>query len=418
MALNTQPYKGTRDFYPEDMRLRNWMFGVMREEVAKFGYQEYDGPILEPLDLYRSKTSDEIVNEQVYNFVDRGSREIAIRPEMTPTVSRMVAGRRQELGYPLRLFSIPNVWRYERPQKGRLREHWQLNVDIFGDANLSADHEIILLSDSIMKAFGSMPEMYEIRINSRRHLGSVLTSLGVGSEGLVDIIRLIDKKDKMSQEDFKKILLELMPVDKVDSLLEHLDAKENVPKNIQRLLEDLKDSGVESACYAPALARGFDYYTDVVFEVFDKNPDNNRSIFGGGRYDGLVGLFGVEPVPTVGFGLGDVTLEDFLRTHDLIPSLRSDIDMVAIMVGDTYKQAQSLLKGLRSKGINVSVDATDRKLDKKIKSAVKQGVKRALFIGKKELQSQKFLLRDLEKGEEITLSIDEMINLLNSFKKS
>src|SRR3990167_4696903 len=164
MALSTQPYKGARDFYPEDKRVQDYMFSVLRATVKKYGYEEYDAPILEPLDLFRAKTGEEIVNEQVYSFVDRGGREVAIRPEMTPTVSRMVAGRRQELSYPLRWFSIPNLWRYERPQRGRLREHWQLNVDIFGVSGIEADVEIIQITDAILKTYGAKPDSYKIRV--------------------------------------------------------------------------------------------------------------------------------------------------------------------------------------------------------------------------------------------------------------
>src|SRR5476651_1538448 len=155
MALSTKPYKGARDFYPEDERLQKYMFGKWREVAEIFGYEEYDAPILEPLDIYLAKTGEEIVNEQTYVFEDRGKRKVVIRPEMTPTVSRMVAGRRQELAYPLRWYSIPNLWRYERPQKGRLREHWQLNIDLFGVEGVAADHEVILVADSILKSFGA-----------------------------------------------------------------------------------------------------------------------------------------------------------------------------------------------------------------------------------------------------------------------
>src|ERR1700722_14365853 len=161
MALSTQPYKGARDFYPEDKRLQKYLFGVMRSVVERFGYEEYDAPILEPLDMYLAKTGEEIVNEQTYAFEDRGGRKVAIRPEMTPTVSRIVAAKRQELPYPLRWYSIPNLWRYERPQRGRLREHWQLNVDIFGVASSAAEQEIITLVDDTFKVFGATPDMYE-----------------------------------------------------------------------------------------------------------------------------------------------------------------------------------------------------------------------------------------------------------------
>src|SRR3990167_10838097 len=166
MALSTQPYKGARDFYPEDKRLQKYIFGKMREVAEKFGYEQYDAPILEPLELFTAKTNDEIVNEQTYSFEDRGGRKVVIRPEMTPTVSRMVAARRQELAYPLRLYSIPNLWRYERPQRGRLREHWQLNVDLFGVEGIEAEHEMLLIIDGLMKTYGAKPDSYKIRVNS------------------------------------------------------------------------------------------------------------------------------------------------------------------------------------------------------------------------------------------------------------
>src|SRR3982751_2629962 len=162
MKLPTQPYKGARDFYPENKRIQKYMFGTIRKVVESYGYQEYDAPIIEPIELYLSKTSEEIVSEQTYSFTDRGGRKVTLRPEMTPTVSRMVAGRRQELAYPLRWYSIPDLWRYERPQAGRLREHWQLNGDLFGVSGLEADHEIVLIADKILKAFGAKPENYTI----------------------------------------------------------------------------------------------------------------------------------------------------------------------------------------------------------------------------------------------------------------
>src|ERR1700712_1652139 len=168
MALSTQPYKGARDFYPEDKRLQKYLFGTLRTVAERFGYEEYEAPILEPLEIYLAKSGEEIVNEQTYSFEDRGGRKVVIRPEMTPTVSRMVAAKRQELAYPLRWYSIPNLWRYERPQAGRLREHWQLNVDLFGVSNISADHELIMVADSILKAFGASADSYVIRLSSRQ----------------------------------------------------------------------------------------------------------------------------------------------------------------------------------------------------------------------------------------------------------
>src|SRR5487761_317348 len=193
MTLSTQPYKGARDFYPEDKRLQDYLFGVMQAVVQRFGYEEYDAPILEPIELYLAKTGEEIVNEQTYTFTDRGDRQVVIRPEMTPTVSRMVAAHRQELVYPLRWYSIPNLWRYERPQRGRLREHWQLNVDIFGVEGIEAEQEVIMLADAIFQSFGAKHDMYTIKLNSRKFVNHILREyLGLDAGQALGVSRLID----------------------------------------------------------------------------------------------------------------------------------------------------------------------------------------------------------------------------------
>jgi len=413
MALPTQPYKGARDFYPEDKRIQKYMFGKIRQVVESFGYQEYDAPILEPLELYKAKSGEEIVNEQTYAFTDRGGREVTLRPEMTPSVSRMVAARRQELGYPLRLYSIPNLWRYERPQKGRLREHWQLNVDIFGVQNVEADAEIIQVADTILKALGAQPEMYQINVNSRQAMVAAMNSFGLSEAELKTAYKLVDKMPKLDKDEFDKLIADNLGADKAQKLRELLENNQP-PENVQAILDILKASGVTSAVYEPSVVRGLEYYTDIVFEVFDTNPENARAMFGGGRYDGLVGLFGVEPVPTVGFGMGDVTLQNFLETHQLIPELPNEIDASVLLIGDVYPRAQAVLAELRSKKINVAVDSTDRKLDSKIKSAAKSGVKYVIFIGEEELYGAQFKLKNLETGEEKTLSSDDVVSTLRA----
>ncbi|MBX4196936.1 histidine--tRNA ligase [Candidatus Saccharibacteria bacterium] len=412
MNLSTQPYKGARDFYPEDKRLQKYMFNKLRQVVESFGYQEYDAPLLEPLDLYTAKSSDEIVSEQTYTFEDRGGRQVVIRPEMTPTVSRMVAGRRQELAYPLRLYSIPNLWRYERPQAGRLREHWQLNVDLFGVSGISADHEVVLVADAILKSFGAQSSSYKIRINSRQHMDAKHQELELSEAQKKTVMSIIDKKDKVDTDKYEALLKEKVGEQKAVKLLKYLKDSEDMPSNIQQLMKLLTESGVDNVVYDRTLVRGFDYYTDIVFEVFDTHPDNNRSMFGGGRYDGLVGQFGVEPLPTVGFGMGDVTLQKFLETHKLLPKLKAETELTVILVGDVYDRVQPVLNKLRQTNVNVAVDSTNRKLDAQIKNAVKSGVRYALFLGEKELESNTFKLRDLEKGEEKQLSLDQIASSL------
>ena len=426
MALSTQPYKGARDFYPEDKRLQNYLFNTIRQVVERFGYEEYDAPILEPLELYLAKTGEEIVSEQTYTFTDRGDRKVAIRPEMTPTVSRMVAAKRQELPYPLRWYSIPVNWRYERPQRGRLREFWQLNVDVFGLAGLEAEHEAILVADAVMQEFGAQSSMYTIRLNSRRLMDEIFDEyLKVTRQQAHGLSKLIDRMLKMEKtvfaagvkelvgdEEKSQKLLDLLKAQTIDELPGAVKAHVSV-KQLVQLQKLLAESGIENTVFDITLMRGFDYYTDIVFEVFDNNPDNNRSMFGGGRYDGLVGLFGVEPVPTVGFAMGDVTLQNFLESRDLVPALRSQTDLYVILVGDVYEQAQPVIRQLREKSLRVAVDATARKPEKQIKTADKKGIENVLFVGEKELLDQSYTLKNLTSGKSQNLSLAEVAEQLS-----
>lgn len=434
MALSTQPYKGARDFYPEEKRLQKYIFSKMRSVCEQYGYQEYDAPILEPTELYASKTSDEIVNEQTYTFTDRGNRSVTIRTEMTPSVSRMVAGRRQELSYPTRWYSIPNLWRYERPQRGRLREFWQLNVDVFGLSEITAEHEIIVVADQIMKSFGAKSDMYSIKISSRGLVDYFLSDVLALDETQVNtMIRLIDRMHKMDYAEFSaqvdalfsplqrdknepEQLLEFLKVENIQQLSDILRAHESVHK-MRQLFDLLEASGVSNAVFDPTLMRGFDYYTDVVFEVFDIHPDNNRSMFGGGRYDGLVGLFGVEPVPTVGFGMGDVTLENFLETHSLMPTLHSETDVYVVLIGDVYEKAQKPIAELREMGLNVAVDSSGRKTDKQLKSAIKNDVHYVLFIGEKEIENEQYPIKNLHSGIEEKHGLHRIVSIIKDYRK-
>lgn len=413
MALSTQPVKGARDFYPEDMRLQKYLFGVMRTVCERFGYEEYDAPILEPTELYLSKGNEEIIREQTYTFKDRGDRSVTLRTEMTPTVSRMVAARRQEAPYPLRWYSIPQCWRYERMQRGRGREFYQLNVDIFGVAGIEADFEMIEVADAILKAFGATSDMYEIRINSRRELNKRVESAGVKTSQ-TEVIRLIDKFEKLEKRDFTTKLAD--QVDRPDELFGFLQG-DGASAELKELMEYAKKANIDVK-YVPTIARGFDYYTDIVFEVFDKNPENNRSMFGGGRYDDLVSLFGVEPVPSAGFAMGDITLQNFLETHGLLPELRTESDLYVILMGDVFEAAQKPIAQLRELGLRVAVDTTARKTDKQIKSAVKKGVCYALFIGEKELESGQFTLKDLNTGTEESHDLERVVSVVKDFRKT
>ncbi len=433
MALPTQPYKGARDFYPEDKRTQKYMLNTMRRVVENFGYEEYDAPILEPIELYLAKSGEEIVREQTYVFEDRGGRTVAIRPEMTPTVSRMVAARRQELAYPLRWYSIPNLWRYERPQRGRLREHWQLNVDMFGLGDITAEAELIQVTDAILKAFGATHDMYAIKLNSRKLVDFILTEyLKLSDVQTHTLVKLIDRMHKMPADEFAAEadaiftpsqrdengptkLLGLLKLKQIAHLPEVLRSHDSV-RELEKLMNLLAEMRITNVEFDITLMRGFDYYTDIVFEVFDKHPENNRSMFGGGRYDGLVGLFGVEPVPTIGFGMGDVTLRNFLEMHALLPKLRPETDMYVALIGDVFLQAQHVIAELRSMGVNIAVDATGRKPDKQIKTAVKKGIHYAMFIGEKELKDEQYELRNLVTGVEERHSASRIVSIVKDYR--
>lgn len=434
MALSTQPYKGARDFFPEDKRRQNWLFRKLRESVEAFGYEEYDAPILEPIDIYLVKSGSEIVDEQTYTFADRAGRQVAIRPEMTPTVSRMVAARRQELAYPLRWYSIPNLWRYERPQKGRLREHWQLNVDIFGVAGVEAEHEMIQVVQRIMKSLGARESMYSVKINHRQLINFVLSDyLGLDEVQAYSMSKLIDRMHKMEYGEFQAQveaicnstqrengavakLEEFLKCKKLANLPEAIKSHESA-KQLVKLFELLESSGLSNVEFDPGVMRGFDYYTGVVFEVFDKHPDNNRSLFGGGRYDGLVGLFGVEPVPTVGFGMGDVTLANFVELHELLPDIKPETDLYVATVGDDMlEKVQRPVKDLRGMGINVALDISGKKLGDQIRSADKKGINYVMVVGQKELDDENYTLKNLKDGSEEKHGLERIVSIVKDHR--
>jgi histidyl-tRNA synthetase len=415
--LSPLPYKGTRDYYPEDKQLQNYIFSTWRRVCESYGYQEYGTPILEPLDVYLAKSGQELASEQTYSFTDRGGRIVAIRPEMTPSVSRLVAGRRQEMAYPARLYSIANFMRYERPQKGREREFWQLNIDIFGVESVHADAEIISMSDKIMQEFGAKDSDYIIRINNRQLINYMMAQyLGLDSARAHAMIKLLDRKDKIGREEFRyqaQVMFDENQAEGMQKLERILDAKtmaelpeeiknNNAVKEIQVLFTLLERAGVKSVIFDSTLMRGLDYYTGTVFEVYDTNPDNSRALFGGGRYDGLVGLFGAEPLSAVGVAPGATVLEDFLRTHSLLPKLTSMTDAYICVIGQAHKGANNLAKSLRDAGLNIEVDITDRKLDKQIKTADKKNITNVIFVGEDELSKSEFVLKNIDSGEEFT----------------
>lgn len=427
--LSPQPYKGTRDYYPEDKRIQNYIFYVWRKVSESFGYEEYSAPILEPLDIYTAKSGQELANEQTYSFVDRGGRTVAIRPEMTPTISRMVAARRQELAYPARLYSIANFMRYERPQRGREREFWQLNVDIFGSDGAIAEAEIITMADKIMKEFGAKTSDYIIKINNRKLINFMMAQyLNLDAAQAQAMIKLLDRKNKIDERDFILQASEIfgddsdVGLEKVKLLIK-ANSMADLPKEItesssvqeiRELFTLLERFDVDNITFDITLMRGLDYYTGTVFEVYDTNPENARALFGGGRYDGLVNLFGADPISAVGMAPGGTTTEDFLVTHNLLPKLDSTTDLYVATQGDVFKEASRLVSDLRYNGLNVEQDFSKRKLDRQIKTAAKKSIPYVIFVGEEEVASGIYPIKDISSGEEKKLNINEIVDLLKS----
>jgi len=425
-TLSSQPYKGTRDYFPEDKRTQNYIFNTWRSAVESFGYEEYGAPILEPIDIYAAKSGQELVNDQTYVFTDRGGRNVAIRPEMTPTISRMVAARRQEMAYPARLYSVANFMRYERPQRGREREFWQLNVDVFGVDEVTADIEIITIADTILKKFGATADDYVIRINNRKFINFMMAQyLGLDEIQAQQMTKLFDRRTKITEQDFKDQAIQifagdLVHDDRFEKILQLVTATtiEELPHELKQsaaleelsaVFEGLKKAGVTSAVFDASLMRGLDYYTGTVFEVFDVHPDNNRSLFGGGRYDGLVNMFGAEPISAVGMAPGNTMIENFLAVRGLLPKQKSLTDVYVVVIDDALDAANSVAHRLREAGINTEVDITTRKIDKKIKTAYKKNIENVLFVGSQDIDV--FSLKNLTTEQEQKLSVDDIVRL-------
>lgn len=412
--LSTQPYKGVRDFYPEDMAIQQYIFNNWAETAESFGFVQYDASVLEPASIYKAKgaENEEMVNEQTYTFIDRGEREVTLRPEMTPTVARMIAGRWRELAgsAPVRWYSIPNLFRYERAQRGRLREHWQLNCDVFGVNNIATDVEIIALAYHIFKEFGATDDMFTIHVNNRATMNLAYQSLGITDQKVItDITRLNDRKDKISADEYfsalQTIVGDAAQAETIKAMIETNDSGDN------QVVNGLIALGITNVILDRSLARGFDYYTGTIFEFKDTHPDNNRSLLGGGRYDNLTAMFGNDTVSGIGFGMGDVTMRDFLETHKLLPDNlleRPDVLVIAMSEAQNIPVLQ-IAQTIREYGKIVTTDTSNRRLGETIGRASERGVQTVIVVGENEAQTQTFTLKNLHDGTEKTGRLEEII---------
>jgi len=422
--LSTEPYKGVRDFYPADWAKMQYVFDTVRTLLRRNGYEEYQASPLERAELYESKTSEEIVNGQTYTFTDRGDRRVTLRPEMTPSLARMVANKRHELVFPVRWFSIGNRFRYERPQRGRLREFYQVDVDIVGIAEGTAEGEAIIRAHQILSAFGAKNEDFEIRVNSRALMNAACSALGLSEDEQDAYIALVDHKEKMDADAFEAEReafrrngadpLELVEANELPAIAEER-------AKLDALIAALAERGMGNAVFSPTLMRGFLYYTGTVFEVFDTNPENSRALFGGGRYDGLVSLFGGDPIPAVGFAFGDVTLLDFLETHGLLPAHLTGAPDLFIGIPDVsdaegVHAAYAYADALRAEGVNVLMNLSRKHLGDQVKEAVRRTIAYFLAYGTQEAQSGSITLKILNESREETLSTDAVAAFITGAK--
>ena len=422
MDLSSLP--GFRDFYPEQMALRNHIISVWRTVAERYGFVEYDAPPLEPLDLYVRKSGEEIVG-QLYRFTDQGGREVALRPEMTPSFARMVGARARGLPKPIRWYSVPQLFRYERPQKGRLREHFQLNLDIVGESGDLADSEIIAAAVDMLREFGLGQDDFVVRISDRTLVGGLLTAHGVPDKGLGQAFAALDKLDRESEDRILERLQEAGASEAGSRRLLHLaelDLDELVTEagddpvvreaaaRLGRVIQNFESFGLGSYLqFDPSLVRGLDYYTGTVFEMWDRKGEF-RAICGGGRYDQLLAAVGGPDMPALGFGMGDVVLGELLRARGLVPPMPGAIDDYIVCVTPEQRPlVLQLAHGLRDRGRRVAYDFAFRSVGRQFRAANQSGAERAIVVGPEEAEKGEVVIRMMGSGEETRLSIDSLL---------
>jgi len=405
-----QPLKGTRDFYPEVMAIRNWLYGTLRQISEAFGYQEYDGPFLESLQLYEAKSGEELVKEQSYVFPDRSGDLITLRPELTPSLARMIAQRQGQLVFPLRWWSFGPFWRYERPQKGRTREFYQWNIDLIGVNSPEADAELVAILAMFFREVGLSPKQVDILVSNRRLLNDELIKLRIPPELRGPVSNCIDRRNKMALEEWDAYVLDTgLNPELLDRLKEWLQNKESWLKfpDMVRFFDAIDALGIRDYVhFDPHIVRGLPYYTGTVFEAFEIAGDIRRSICGGGRYDDLMADVGGDPLPAVGFALGDVVITLLLEKYGCIPQGigRSSADVLVTVFDDERMLTSTLLASeLRQAGLKVATFPEPAKLPKQFRYADRMGIKVAVVLGPDEVVNNQVTIKDLQTGIQQTV---------------
>jgi histidyl-tRNA synthetase len=415
--------KGTREFYPEQMALRNYLYDKVRAASQSFGYQEWDGPFLETIDLYAAKSGEELVKKQSFVFQDRGGDFVTLRPELTPSLARMIAARQGELTYPVRWWSFGPFWRYEQPQKGRTREFFQWNIDILGVSSPEADAELIAVAATFLRSVGLSPERAVIYVNNRRLMESEFNALGIVAEKRLEVSSLIDRRSKMDAQKWDEYALEVgLSEQQRDGLKDVLanDALWTKSEELTRLFAALDVLGVKDYIkFDPSVMRGLLYYTGTVFEAFDASGSLNRSLLGGGRYDNLMEDVGGNPLSGMGFAMGDVGMGIILKEKGLLPEFPLAPAPVLVTVFDQslLLKSYALAAELRRQGLNVMVFPEVAKLPKQFKFADKMKMKAALVLGPDEDANGLVLVKNLSNGEQRTVARDALLQTVTNFVK-
>lgn len=416
---------GFRDFPPEEFALRRHIQDAWRTVALRYGFAEYDGPVLEPLDLYVEKSGEEIVG-QLFNFTDKGDRAVTMRPEMTPSLARILGERSRGMSKPIRWFTMPQLYRYERMQRGRLREHFQWNVDIVGEAGVAADAEVLAVAIDGLRELGLTETDFVARVSDRRLLTQILRVIGVSEERMPAAFAIIDKIERLPEEKGDERLASEAGLDAVqistlrgllgstgvDALAEGFGGHPEVAPELDRLRDyvaSLEAMGLGDFVVVDlSIVRGLAYYTGIVFELFDRKGEL-RAICGGGRYDRLLELVGGEPLPAVGFGMGDVVLEDLLRQRGLVPSYAPAVDYFIVSVTpDQRSVALGVAHTLRDRGRRVAYALKDQNVGKQMKAASRAGAATVLVIGPDEVARGVAVSRDMASGEERDIPLSEL----------
>ncbi|MBV0925325.1 histidine--tRNA ligase [Halomicroarcula limicola] len=412
--------KGFRDFYPEEMQARRWAMDAVEDVARRYGFREIGTPALEATEMYVDKSGEEIV-EELYSFEDKGGREVALTPELTPSVARMVVAKQQALSKPIKWVSTRPFWRYEQVQQGRFREFYQTNVDIFGSAEPAADAEILAVAVDMLTDLGLTSEDFEIRVSHRDILSGLLESFDADVDTR-EAIRTVDKRAKLDREEYLDALYEAglshdqaeefdgllqSGEDELDALAERSEAVADATENLREVLDATADFGVrEHVTLSLSTARGLDYYTGVVFECFDSTGEVSRAVFGGGRYDDLIEGFGGQPTPAVGFAPGHATLQLLCERAGVWPAEELTTDYYVLQVGDTRPTAARIARDLRERGNVVESDVADRSFGAQMGYADDVNAETVVIVGEQDLENDEVTLKEMDGGEQVSVPVD------------